>query len=69
MLNGRALLDDILESPASYGLTNTTERCVMAFVPPYRCDRSDEYVFWDNFHPTARVHEIISEAAITVMTP
>jgi cholinesterase len=44
-----------------YGLTNLTEECV--YFPKYEtCKSPDEYYFWDEYHPTSRVQQIIGEA-------
>ena len=60
----KMLLDDMMSYPANYGLSNTTDHCIEPFEPPYRCDDPGEYLYWDNIHPTAKVHEIIGNAVI-----
>jgi len=67
LLDGQALFDDIINNPDKYGLNNTTDHCIAPNVPPFQCRDADAYVYWDNIHPTARVHEIIGEAAAAVM--
>ena len=58
-----ALLREIYSRPAAYGLTNVTDACLAT-----GCTTPDTYLFWDDFHPTARVHEItgqqFAEAAV-----
>lgn len=68
VLDGQALFDDMINNPDEYGLSNTTEHCIAPYDPPYMCLDSDRYVYWDNIHPTARVHEIIGEAAAALMS-
>lgn len=51
----------VIENPAEYGLTNTTDICVMPEQPPYACGNPDEYFFWDGIHPTRVSHGILAE--------
>jgi len=41
---------------------------VKPFEPPYRCNNPNEYLYWDNIHPTAKVHEIIGNAVIDALS-
>ena len=52
-------LRDIVSNPASFGLTNTTDACLNDMLVP--CPNPEEYLFWDSFHPTTSVHEIIAD--------
>ena len=53
--------DRIRDNADQYGLTNLTEPCIV--FPKYEtCKSPDEYYFWDDYHPTSRVHQIIGEA-------
>lgn len=58
-----ALFQQVLADPGAYGLTNTTEPCVViaSGSPPTVCANPDEYLFWDGEHPTARMHEILAQ--------
>ena len=60
-----SLYNDILTSPEEFGLTNTSEPCLDSLGS---CSNPDEYLFWDEFHPTTAVHEIIAESALEVLT-
>ena len=57
-----ATFSDILADPAAFGLTNVTD---MAYdedsgsVVP----NAEEYLFWDEIHPTATAHRLLGDAA------
>lgn len=51
------MLNDVYASPGAYGLTNVTEACLS---DSGICPNPDEYLFWDDVHPTTATHEIFS---------
>ncbi len=53
------LMHQILSNPAAYGLTNTTAACTDGVTV---CATPDSYFFWDDFHPTTRVHALAGAA-------
>ncbi len=67
-LNSYALLDNVVANPAAFGFTNTTQPC---FTGTYSggpasgtvCGTPNQYVFWDQIHPTAASHALIGDAA------
>ncbi len=49
-------------NPEDYGFTNVTDACVTPDVlKDAFCKNRDEYVFWDQLHPTRKVHALIAE--------
>ena len=73
-LDINALFNDTLTNPAKYGFTNTTQSCI--FPPPLLnpgviptvCENPDEYVFWDDIHPTTATHAFIGEFAFETVS-
>lgn len=49
-----------------FGLSNVTDRCfdAAAVGGPTLCSNPDEYLFWDDLHPTAAAHQIIADEAL-----
>jgi phospholipase/lecithinase/hemolysin len=65
--DANALVTDIVNNPASYGLTNVVDACVTPNVPPFTCQTPDQYLFWDGIHPTTAVHAIVAQAIATLL--
>ncbi len=65
------LFDELLTDPAEFGFTNTTDACLTNFQPGFVfdgiCDNPDEFVFWDNVHPTAAAHSEIAQFALATL--
>ena len=61
-----SLLDKIAANPAAYGFTNTTDSCLNGVNV---CANPNQYLFWDNQHPTAAGHALIADAALAAETP
>ena len=59
-----ALLDEVVAAPASFGLSNVDQTCIVpgTTVHPY-CANPDQYLFWDGIHPTRVGHGIFAERA------
>jgi len=53
------LLQDAVNNPATYGFTNVNQMCFDATVPSL-CSNPDQYVFWDEIHPTSKTHGLIA---------
>jgi phospholipase/lecithinase/hemolysin len=62
-LDTYSLFNTIISAPASlYGLVNTVNSSQTLAVNP------DTYLFWDDLHPTTRVHHLIDLAANNLLT-
>ena len=53
----------ILANPGAYGFTNTTDEGINA--PPGA--NLNQYLFWDDVHPTAAAHELIADSAFAAL--
>ena len=68
------LLNDTIADAAALGFTNTTGRAYngddLGFLTIGTVvSNPEEYFFWDGIHPTARVHEILGNAAYALAVP
>lgn len=65
-----SLLNGIVATPRVYGIVNATEPCLhFGVVVDAICRDPRVYLFWDAIHPTAAVHKILAEHAVTALTP
>lgn len=57
-----ALIEDAALNPATYGFTNVTDEAMgLGGIDP------DEYLFWDDVHPTTAAHELIAQVAADIL--
>ena len=64
-----AISDEIRENPQDFGLTNVDDPAQPVFPVEPTVENPDEYYFWDEYHPTRRVHEIIGEDMVNFVNP
>lgn len=65
LLDAFSLTNAIVANPASYGLTNVTDRCLAADNVT-ECANPDDYLFYDDLHPTAAGQQLIADAVLAV---
>jgi outer membrane lipase/esterase len=61
------LLNGIVTSPESYGLTNTRDACIVPDAEPFSCQAADDYLFWDGIHPTRAGHAVVAGAVAALI--
>jgi phospholipase/lecithinase/hemolysin len=76
VLDTFSLVDAIVASPGSFGFTNATGACLTGevdYAGGTPCSPSvavqDQYLFWDQIHPTAAGHAVVADAALAVLAP
>lgn len=59
----------IVANPASFGFTNIALPCYPYFSAPAApvCANPDQYLWWDEYHPSAALHTLIAQRAAAVM--
>ena len=64
-----AFISDVVDNPAKYGFTNSTQPCYSGFVVPdpaaTECADPDTHVFWDGEHPTSKLYAVLAEELYT----
>ncbi len=61
-----ALMDDVIANPTKYGFTNVTDPC---FDGINVCSNPNQYLFWDDFHPTTYADSILADNFLETVTP
>jgi len=53
------------ENSEAFGFTNVTDACITPYVTAGAiCEDPDAYFWWDNLHPTKKVHALLAEFAL-----
>ncbi|WP_334064546.1 SGNH/GDSL hydrolase family protein [Alteromonas genovensis] len=56
--------NELLDAPADFGFSNTSDECrSTSFFGERACNNADEYVFWDEIHPTTAAHRVLANEA------
>ena len=73
-LDVAGLFSDALVDPAAFGFTNVTDAAAPGLSPgtaSYNtnmiAENPNEYLFWDDLHPTATVHAFLAERALDLL--
>lgn len=64
--NVNSLFNRVITAPTEFGFTNVTDSCLIGVVV---CDNPNEYLFWDDYHPTTTADELIGELAFSALKP
>ncbi len=65
-LDVNSLFNRAIAAPTKFGFTNVTDSCLIGVVV---CDNPNEYLFWDDSHPTTTAHKLIGELAFSALKP
>lgn len=61
------LFEDLIDNPEQFGFTDTDRNVLQPDVT--LIGDPDEFVFWDNLHPTGRAHELLGDAVFEAFIP
>ena len=74
-LDVAGLFEDLRSDPATYGLTNVTSAAAPGLSPGtlfYNKSKiapnANQYLFWDDLHPTTTVHAIFAQRALALLS-
>lgn len=59
-------VNDLFSDPTSLGFTNVSEACLNTATGTI-CTQPDDYLYWDQIHPTSRAHQIVADAAFSAI--
>jgi phospholipase/lecithinase/hemolysin len=76
-LNVNSLFDRIVAAPEEFGFTNVTNSCISEDLSVVPIDvptqqvfcNPEEFLFWDEVHPTTTTHKLIGELAFSALQP
>jgi outer membrane lipase/esterase len=63
------LTNEVVASPASFGITNTTAPCYPFVSAPSApvCATPATYMWWDELHPSAALHALFAQRAVAAI--
>lgn len=61
-----SLFNQVANNPKKFGFTNVTNPCLSQYS---KCNNPNEYLFWDNIHPTSAAHKLLVELALKRLQP
>ena len=57
-----ALFDEAIAAPTEFNLTNVTDSCLLT-----ACTNPNEYLFWDEYHPTTAGHKLVGDLSFSAL--
>ncbi|MGB7429161.1 MAG: SGNH/GDSL hydrolase family protein [Microcoleaceae cyanobacterium] len=62
LMDIQGLFKRVIANPRHFDLTNVTDSCLVV-----ACCDAQQYLFWDQLHPTTTAHRIIAEAVFSIL--
>jgi phospholipase/lecithinase/hemolysin len=72
VLDTYSLIDTIVKEPAAFGFTDVTDPCLTGeknYAGGTPCSNPNQYLFWDQLHPTAAGQAIVAADAVQTLAP
>lgn len=67
------LFNQVNARPGDFGFTNTSDACLPGALSVYiggiPCSTPNQYLYWDNHHPSATMHAVLGEAMYAAAVP
>jgi hypothetical protein len=57
----------VVTDPGGFGFTNVMDSCLNVSLIP--CADPDQYLFWDNVHPTTQAHQLLGDQFAAAVVP
>ena len=64
ILDANTLYREAISSPATFGFTNVAQACLSG---TRACSKPEQFLFWDDIHPTTTAHRHLGDAAFTAI--
>lgn len=60
-------IDQLFAAPQEFGFTNVTTPCLLVQSCVTNPDEQNQYLFWDDRHPTTAAHEYVGDLALAAL--
>ena len=70
-LDVNSLFRDVIDRPSQFGFSNVDTSCLVNSQPGFIfdgvCDNPNDFLFWDNVHPTSAAHQLVAQLALETL--
>ena len=73
ILDVNSLLKDMIAEPSQFGFSTINDSCLLnaqfllSFSFDGVCNNPDEFLFWDDVHPTSAAHQLVAQLALDTL--